>query len=95
MAPDARVCCRAEVRQAAVDDVAVEVHDDLYGLQPGRWRLALDQLGSLGLLEEIDEERLHAADQVTDLGAPPVGDRLERASLGLAGNEGEVRAELG
>jgi L,D-transpeptidase ErfK/SrfK len=39
----------------------VEVHEDIYGLQPGRWRHAVDTLERAGLLERVDHDRLHKA----------------------------------
>lgn len=41
--------------------VFVEVHEDIYGEQPGRWRHAMGELESKGLLDRVDEAKLHAA----------------------------------
>lgn len=39
-------------------DVFVEVHDDLYGLQPGPWRRAIEALEEQGLLDLVDRDKL-------------------------------------
>jgi L,D-transpeptidase ErfK/SrfK len=41
--------------------VYVEVHKDLYGIQPGPWRQATKLLEQQGLLERVDEGKLEAA----------------------------------
>lgn len=41
--------------------VYVEVHDDIYGQQPGRWRHAIGELEKAELLDLVDEDKLHAA----------------------------------
>lgn len=50
--------------------VYVEVHEDIYGQQPGPWRHAISRLESRGLLELVDEQKLHAA--VTEMRGIPV-----------------------
>lgn len=41
--------------------VYVEVHEDIYGEQPGRWRHAISQLESRRLIDLVDEQKLHTA----------------------------------
>ena len=41
--------------------VYVEVHDDIYGQQPGRWRHAVSELEGKGLFGLVDEAKLHEA----------------------------------
>ncbi len=41
--------------------VYVEVHEDIYGQQPGRWRHAVSELEEKGLLGLVDEAKLHEA----------------------------------
>jgi len=43
------------------EHVYVEVHDDVYGQQPGRWRHTVAELESRGLLGLVDEAKLHTA----------------------------------
>lgn len=50
--------------------VYVEVHDDIYGQQPGRWRHAIGELQKKGLLDLVDEEKLHKA--ITEMRGIPV-----------------------
>lgn len=50
--------------------VFVEVHEDIYGEQPGRWRHAIQELEKMGLLDRVDETKLHAA--ITEVRGIPV-----------------------
>jgi L,D-transpeptidase ErfK/SrfK len=43
------------------DRIFVEVHEDIYGMQPGRWRTTITELQKRGLLDRVDEEKLHQA----------------------------------
>ena len=71
--------------------VYVEVHQDLYGLQPGRWRHALARLEERGLLHRVDEARLH--DAIEQQSGMPV-DVTRDGGRSSHGSPGEFRPRV-